>query len=59
MANVGLKFLCQALCQSPLVNLRYLRIYWNSLNAAGIQHMAMAISLGAFDSLELLDISSR
>ena len=58
MANPGLKFLCQSLNQSPFINLCYLRVYWNSINANGIRHLAMAISLGTLDSLELLDLSS-
>ena len=59
MANPGLKFLCQALSQSPFISLRYLRVYWNSINAGGIRHLAMTISLGTLDSLELLDLSSK
>ena len=59
MANPGLKFFCDALNGSPLINLRYLRIYWNSINAGGIRHLALTISLGILDSLELLDISSE
>ena len=59
MANPGLKFFCESLNGSPLINLRYLRIYWNSINAGGIRHLALTISLGILDSLELLDISSE
>lgn len=59
MANPGLKFFCEALNGSPLINLRYLRIYWNSINAGGIRHLALTISLGILDSLELLDISKN
>ena len=58
MANPGLRFLCEALNSSPLVNLRSLRIYWNSVTAGGMRHLALTISLGILDSLELLDLSS-
>ena len=59
MANPGLRFFCEALNGSPLINLRYLRIHWNSITAGGIRHLALTISLGILDSLEVLDLSSR
>lgn len=59
MANPGLRFLCEALNSSPLVDLRSLRIYWNSITAGGMKSLALTISLGILDSLELLDLSKN
>lgn len=58
MSNVGLRILCESLTTCPLVNLKTLRIFWNSINSVGIKHFSQAISLGVFDSLQVLDLSS-
>lgn len=58
MTNGGLAVLCSSLNQCPLINLRYLRLYWNSVNANGMKYLAMSVSLGVLDALEVLDLSS-
>lgn len=58
MANPGIKTFCETLTACPLVNLKNLRIHWNSITAGGIKHLALSISLGVLDSLEVLDLSS-
>ena len=59
LANPGMAALCASLDQCPLINLRYLRLYWNSFTAGAMKHLAMSVSLGVLDSLEVLDVSSR
>lgn len=59
LANSGMAALCASLNQCPLINLRYLRLYWNSFTAGAMKHLAMSVSLGVLDNLEVLDVSSR
>lgn len=59
LANPGMAALCASLDQCPLINLRYLRLYWNSFTAGAMKHLAMSVSLGVLDNLEVLDVSSR
>lgn len=58
MGNSGMKCFCESLTSCPLINLKNLRIHWNSITAGGIKHLALSISLGVLDSLEVLDLSS-
>ena len=59
MANPGIRFFCESMNGCPLITLRSLRLYWNSITSGGIKHLALSISLGILDSLEVLDISKN
>lgn len=59
MTNGGIKIFCESLNTCPLINLKNLRIHWNSITAGSIKHLALSISLGVLDSLEVLDLSSE
>lgn len=59
LANPGIRFFCQSINGCPLITLRSLRLYWNSITSGGIKHLALTLSLGILDSLEVLDISKN